>query len=232
VIRTVVSRAFALFAAAVLASSCADAPAPVVRGEGSLSPAAPAPFTITCTRDGGTELSAMQVEATPDGVHAHVANRSGEPASLNGLGTDVDPGSSDIVTATPPGEVDVACWPFSGHDGPEPDTTTLEILDPNAYFRSSELECEGDLAWSQDNDFVAGATGTPGQPIDIARDRVRGLEPSDELVGVGYAEREGAAAVAIVRDGATIGVVSFTRADDGGWLLSGGSGCDDADVRF
>jgi hypothetical protein len=218
---------------ALLASSCADRPAP--DRPTSVDPAtgrAADPLTLTCTREGGTELSASQVEAQADGVHVHVENRSGEPASLNGLGYDAEPGSSDIVTSTPPGSVDVACWPFSGHEGPEPDTTRLDILDPNAYFVSSELECEGNLSWSQVNDFIAGAEGTPGEPVDIARDRIHGLEPGDELLPTGYPEREDAASIAVVRNGSTVAVAGFQRADDGGWLLGGGSGCDETDIRL
>ena len=154
-------------------------------------------------------------------MHVHVENLSGEPASLNGLGNDVDPGSADIVAGTPPGSVEVACWPFSGHGGPEPTTLPLQILDPNSYYLSPEPECEGGMAWDQINDF-AGAKGIPGNPVEIARDRVRGSEPEDEFVTVGYAQQ----------DGATVAVASFMRADDGGWLLAGGSGCNETDIRF
>jgi hypothetical protein len=89
---------------AVVGISCAEAPTSSVPA-GRSSSATPVPaetFTVTCTADGGTEVSAAQVEADSDGVHVHVVNRSGEPASLNGLGPDVDPGPSDIVASTPP----------------------------------------------------------------------------------------------------------------------------------
>ena len=136
------------------------------------------------------------------------------------------------MAGTPPGSVEVACWPFSGHGGPEPTTLPLQILDPNSYYRSPELECEGGMVWDQINDFIAGAKGTPGTPLAIARDRVRGSEPGDEFVTVGYAEQEDATSVAVVRDDATVAVISFMPADDGGWLLAGGSGCDETDIRF
>jgi hypothetical protein len=94
------------------------------------------------------------------------------------------------------------------------------------------LECEGDVTWSQVNDYIVGANGTSGNPVDIAHDVVKGLEPTDEIVGVGYPDREDAASVAIVREGSTIAIASFERASDGGWLLGGGQGCDASGIRF
>jgi hypothetical protein len=74
------------------------------------------------------------------------------------------------------------------------------------------------------NDFVAGARGTRGEPVTLARHAVSGIRTGD-VVERGQAVTDGVT-VRILRGGKIIGHVTFLADGHRGWLLGGGSLCD------
>ena len=220
----------------LLAETCAK-PASVPTSGTEPVGTAPTVAELTCEADGTTSLANPEVLVRPDGVHIEVQNRLDEPASLNGLGMDVDPGHSEWTLSIPPGEHDIACWPFSDHgSGVEPTTTTLRVLDPGGLYVSPEFDCpEGE--WSLIIDFAAPSetdVADPDEaildPIQAARHLVTKAEPGDELVPAGYPEQDRSGTILVLRDGAPIVAVSVSRADDAGWYATGADGCQGYDV--
>ena len=151
---------------------------------------APELAAIVCEPDGTTTMPAGEVAVKPDGLHLVVENRLGEAASLNGLGMDVNPGVSECTLSVPPGDYDLACWPFSRHEsGTEPETIRLRVLDPESlYVPGPKLDCE---AWSAHGDLASPSQGIADDPIEAAR-RARGGGPGDRPdVGLSGGRRRG-----------------------------------------
>ena len=192
----------------------------------------PESVLVTCHEDGSTTLSSHTVAARADGVHVDVDNRTGESASLIGLGPDVDTGKSAIEVGLGPGPVRVACWPFSRHgkqESSEVPKVRLEITDPEGLYHSGELDCESDMVEGTIIDY--GPTeGDHRSPEEIARSEVRNLQPDDVVEYVGYPEQK-ERSVRIVRDGKVLMVVGFEEVEDGGLIISGSSRCPETDLN-
>jgi len=102
----------------------------------------------------------------------------------------------------------------------------VEIVDPDGVWVSSELDCES--ASTATFDWIAGAPGRKGDPAEIVRAESEArLEPGDVVELAGYPEARDAPVVRIVRDGRTIAAVTLLQSDDGGWLISTTSNCDE-----
>ncbi len=158
-------------------------------------------------------------------MHVRVVNRLNEPASLNGLGFDVDPGASSWI-AGKPGTLGIACWPFSDHRGPEPATVSLTVQDPEHWYVEGELQCAADDDGSAlDLELVPTYKGDPEASIspEEARPLIVGLLPEDEVVLPGFpdASHDG---VVVIRDGRPIARVGFALID-GQWVQRGGQVC-------
>lgn len=186
---------------------------------------------MICHKDGSTELVNSEVRAQADGVHIQVDNRADEFVSLNGGGLDFSQGTTEQVARVAPGEVKIACWPGSMHSEQEPKRLTVQVHDPNQHWVPAELECPRDeLIVSSTGDFAADSKGTPGDPEEIARSEVEGIEDTDSVQSVGYPDAENRQ-VAVERNEETIALLSFSPAPKGGWLLGGYSACDSAGIR-
>jgi hypothetical protein len=215
---------FALMAVAVLAA-CANAPQSV----SSSGPAAPTVARIVCEADGSTTILTPRVLVQRDGVHVRVLSHLDEPASINGWGSDVDPGNSTWTFGGAPSVVRTACWRFSDHDTlVEPATQPIEVLDPEGFFVVGDLECDGQSIGLVSDYFQEPDRAGP-VPLDIARRKIRGLEAADEVRYTGYPQ-EADPAVIVIRAGQVIGSFSFARFD-GQWDIPGGSYCDGVGIR-
>src|SRR5687768_15956276 len=101
---------------------------------GAAAPAAPDVLHVTCRADGSTLVESKRVSARADGVHIAVDNRAGEPASVGEFG-DFEAGeSSAVVPFVTPGRADVACYPYSKHEGPEPAALNVKVVDPEGHW--------------------------------------------------------------------------------------------------
>lgn len=209
----------------VLLGGCAD-PAP------SAMPAAPEDATtvarIVCEKDGSTSTSTPHVIARSDGVQIRIVNRLEEWVSMNGLGFDVGPGSSDRVAGYPPGSLQVACWPFSDHgpEGSEPVPVAIHVHDPEGLFVDGELEClDEDDGSMLDIRLLASLRGREDVRItpEDARPLIGGLNEDDEVIVPGYPD-EVRQSVVVVRDGRRIAQVGFSY-EAGRWVQAGGWVC-------
>lgn len=185
---------------------------------------------LTCRSDGTTDLHTPTVLTRPDGVHVQVDNQAGETVSVNGLGWDFDEGVSEETLSVPPGRVMIACWPLSAHGGGEPERVPVRIVDPEANWVPIELQCPNGLIASTISDFFAGSEGTKGDPVEIVREQVRGLKPSD-LVEIAAYPDQPEPVVRIVRRGKVVAVANLTRAEGGGYLFGGFSSCSKEGLR-
>jgi hypothetical protein len=128
----------------------------------------------------------------------------------------------------PPGRMKVACNPFGKHGGSKPVRYDLELVDPENYWLSTELECETDAV-------VASTSYAPepigdGDPAVAVVEVVKGLKPDDVVELAGYLLAD-VPAVRIVRDSKVVGVVGFAETDDG-LGIEATSTCDSARLRW
>lgn len=120
--------------------------------------------------------------------------------------------------------------PRKMHTGPEPKRFPVQIHDQRNHWRPAELECSGDdLIANATPDYVYGAPGSQGQPEEVARQKLKGIEPGDEIVTVGYPEAE-YRDVAVERDGKTLAIIGLSPTEQGGWLVGGYSACPSAGI--
>jgi hypothetical protein len=205
-----------------LGAACANEP----RQTALSGPDATSTVRIVCEADGSTTLLTPQVYVRPDGFTLRVRSDLNEPASINGLGMDVEPGLKETLMTTPPGALEVACWPFSEHNSlQEPPTHTLTIVDPEGLYVSAELECPpGDAAWREAIDYASPVKGSYASPIDAAAAHLRSLQPTDELMQAGYPEQQ-SAPVIVVRDGDVVASVGVALGSTRKWYVEGAHGC-------
>lgn len=209
-------------------ASCGDPVTP--KAPPAITPTAFAVLQVVCHEDGATEIDERVVAAQSDGVHIRVDNRAGEFISLNGTRLDFSEGITQQVETLPPGGAKIACWPGSMHRGPEPETIAVTVQDPNSYWVSAELQCPQDeLIENSTLDYASDSEGTKGEPENIAREQMKGLEPSDRLFTAGYPEanrRE----VAVEREGEIVAILGYDPTTNGGWILRGYSTCATTDI--
>lgn len=192
----------------------------------------PALLEVVCHEDGSTELVNREVRAQPDGVHVQVDNRAGEFVSLNGTALDFSEGVTEQEARTPPGELKIACWPGSKHTDPEPERLPVMVHDPDGHWAPAELECPRDKAIGESIlDYVTDGSGTHGNPEDLARKMMEGIEDGDSITTVAYPEAE-PREVAVERDDETVALLSFDAAQKGGWFLGGYSACPSSGIKY
>jgi hypothetical protein len=220
----------ALMILPVLLGACGNPQSPASDSSSRPPDTIPKQLDIVCHEDGTTELRNKSVQALADGVHIQLDNRAGEFVSLNGTALDFSEGVSEQVAQSKPGELKVACWPGSKHTEPEPERLSIQIHDPENYWRPGELECaEGEMIAESTIDYFAGAKGPTGNPEDIARNTVNGIKADDQIATVGYPKAE-SREVAVDRDGKTVALLSYSPAPKGGWLLEGYSTCESSGI--
>jgi hypothetical protein len=220
----------AFAATLLLMAACADPPAPRETGQTNEAPLeAPDVAEIVCEADGSTTVRTPEVVVQPDGIHVRVISRLDEPASVGELGRDVEPGETIFVSTRAPGRVDGACYPYSQHDsGQEPSSAWIEVLDPEDTFVNGEIECSG-VASDMIADFAELPLDAGPVPLDVARARITGLRPDDQVVHTGYPEQD-EAGVAVRRDGAVVASFSFVTFDGEDWAIAGATICESSEI--
>jgi len=208
-----------------LFAACANAPV-----QGSDPDDVPNVAEIVCEADGSTTIRTPQVVVQPDGVHVHAVSHLDEPAELVGLGRDVDPGDTRWVSTIAPGRVEVGCNPFSDHGaGNDPVTRPVELLDPDGLYAEGEVECSGSASVTIADFFEQPMDAGP-VPLDVARESIRRLEPTDEVLHVGYPEQD-TAGVAVRREGVVVATFSFVTFDGEEWVIEGSEICSSSGLR-
>lgn len=188
---------------------------------------------IVC--DGVDPIVQTPVVATrPDGVHVEVSNPTEQAISFS-IGPDVGspdqlvaslaPGTVELVLTGAPGAMSFSCSPppEEGQAGVS-GLGSFEVVDPAGNYVPAELECDTGSAYGSGAAQPAGGVGFAGDPVQVARDHVSGLEFDDLVQRAGYIESE-QPMIRIVRAEAVVGKVTLTTDGSGGWLLSSIEGC-------
>jgi hypothetical protein len=183
---------------------------------------------FTCDENGSITPSSSVVAAQPDGVHVAISNTGDTPVSfsIEGLGGDgAEPGErKESVWQIPPGAASVSCSLIRDGGTGVADSATLDVVDPNGLYVPAELECASGEVYGSGGDYAGGTTGFAGDPMQVARDHVSGLEFDDLIERAGYPESR-LAVIRVVRDGAIVGKVTLRDDGSGGWLDDSVEGC-------
>ena len=214
-----------LVVAVLLMVGCGSEPEPPDRV--SDGPPVVKVLELTCTEDGSTEVADSEVAVQEGGLDVRMDNQTGEPVSMNGLGWDFEEGTSTETLPTPPGPLEIACWPYSDHEGgEEPPTIGISIVDPNGLWVDPEIDCKVGPESNMIFDHFFASPGKKGDPVDLARDVLRNLEDDDVVERAGYPAEERRVPVRVQRDGNTVATVYFDVAENGGYLLGSANVCD------
>jgi hypothetical protein len=185
---------------------------------------------VVCDRAGETTLT-PRVAASLDGVHVEIRNESGAERVVHvrtedsAQGEGFPTGTHTRVWMLPPGSATVTCSDPAEDPG-EQAGAPFEIDDPKSVWASTELDCDKVVA--ETIDYFVGAPGLQGEPVEVvaAADEVD-IARDDVVEPAGYPDDAESPTVRVVRDGRVIAVVELVPAEDGGWLLTSVSRCDD-----
>ena len=175
---------------------------------------------VGATCDGSlAAIATPTVQAQADGVHLQVENTSGLPLDFGiedgtGLALEGDsvPGANGAFTYDlPPGTYRFAC---------NASIVEFTVVDPAAHYVSPRRSCEAPGSGTTgSSDFAPGARGPVGPVLEVVRQELRGIEPSDVVELAGYLPAGSDRLVRVVRDGQVIAVVKATADGHEGWLL-------------
>jgi hypothetical protein len=181
---------------------------------------------FTCDETGTISPRSLAVDAQTDGVHIAVTNTADERISFTVSGhesstyvvTDsgADPGErKEIVLGLPPGDADVSCVLGSKGGIDTSPIAELRVADPAGSYIPIGMDCPKS---SQASDDAPGAVGFKGDPVEIARQHLSGLEYDDAVERAGYPGSE-QPIVRVVRGGNVVAMATFNGAGEGGWLV-------------
>ena len=179
--------------------------------------------------------------AVADGVHVDFVNAADEPLVFtfrfpeevnspdssvsDGPGPDGDvyePGRISTVGKWAPGTYSLVCWnPSTGETAA---LARLEVVDPAGNYVPWEPQCDGD-AWGMAPGYPEDATGDPGDPLEVARARLTGLEEGDLVERALYPGSATDPVIRVVRNGRVFAAVTLFDDGQGGWLLGSLEGC-------
>lgn len=171
----------------------------------------------------GVELTSSMVEATGDGVHIAVENRTGHVAMFR----IVDPrdaqqswaldletqGVRDAVLPVPPGEKLVSCYnPLEVEEASPTASEGLVVTDPQGLWVDAELRCTSTVT----ENFLTEAPLSE-DPRQVVDEYVPGLAPSDRVESAGY-PKAALPVLRIVRNTESIAVIQTLVVRDN-WQL-------------
>jgi hypothetical protein len=210
--------------AAVLAAACGGRHPVVPEATGTVKSSLPDAVQVVCDSDGTSVLTPV-VRPQRDGVHLKIQNTTGEDLSfiVGGDGDNAPAGSSELIWPLAPGAVKIGCAALSA-PGDTPPDGEVTVQDPDGLWIDPGVGCGSAVIGSMD--YVQGATGEPGDPVEIARARLRDrLQEGDLVQAAGYPE-ESERHVIVVRDGSTVADLRYVRDEAGtGWLEDAETTC-------
>jgi len=110
----------------------------------------------------------------------------------------------------------VSCSKSEGATGVA-SSASLDITDPEGSFVPADLGCP-DAASGSIFDYAEDAVGVQGDPVEVARQHLSGLEFDDVIERAGYPESN-LPVVRVVRGGDVVASARFMSDGEGGWLL-------------
>lgn len=192
-----------------------------------------APDVAQVSCDGTTtQVLTPEVAAQPDGVHISVTNTSSSDLALQfqEVGGDNAPvGTNEVVWPLPPGPVQLRCMDPNADAGTPGGYVQLAVVDPQGFFVPFDLECANGAAVGGFSDYVQGAKGEQGDPVDITKRNATGLLPTDSVEAAGY-PRAPERMVRVVRDGNVVANFHYVDDGHGGWLQLSYNACTDAGI--
>jgi hypothetical protein len=198
-------------------------------GAGVTTPAPAGPAGVaefTCDSTGTIAPSSLTVEAQPDGVHVAVTNTGSERVSytVGSLGPErhlvggdgAEPGErKETVWQLPPGDATVSCNLVSSGGTDSSPAADLQVEDSRGSYVPVGMDCP---LSSQISDYVEGAVGIEGDPVEVARQHLSGLEFDDVIERGGYPDSD-PPVVRVVRNGDVVASATFLSDGQGGWLI-------------
>ena len=198
----------------------------VAATSGGTGPTAPAGSSavaeFTCDATGTIGPRSLAVDAQPDGVHVAVTNLAAERVSFTVGGSEaevyvVDQGQADpgerkeLVVALPPGDANVSCVLGSLGGIDTSPLADLRVKDPGGLYVPIGMDCP--MA-SQRPDAT---DGFRGEPVEVARQHLSGLEFDDAVERAGYPSSE-QPVVRVGRNGDVLAMLTLIDDGQGGWL--------------
>jgi hypothetical protein len=189
----------------------------------STEPSSIAEFTCEGTGSGTIAPSSEDVAAQPDGVHVAVTNLADERISFTVGGSDstmhvvgqgeADPGErTELVVAAPPGDAHVSCVIASMSGSDTAPMADLRVADPAGSYISIGMGCP------MSSPPIEDATAFGGDPVEVARQHLSGLEYDDAVERAGYPEAK-EPIVRVVRNGDVVAMAAFRAAGQEGWRI-------------
>jgi hypothetical protein len=204
------------------------------------SPLPPDVAEVVCEPAGPRVLTPV-IRPQQDGVHLLVRNTFDEAVAVGlravsggGRGDGGPPGEFEIVFPVAPGNLIVTCSPGDADHGDPRWQAPLEVVDPQDLFVPYALDCGGGQAMAQIIDYVPGAQGRRGDPVQIARDSIEGLSSTDVVDRAGYpSERQSTdeAIVRVVHEGSVVLTIHYRSDGQDGWLEDTRDSCADDEIR-
>jgi hypothetical protein len=158
-------------------------------GAGATPTPIPTVGAITC--DGSTTtIETPTVAAQADGVHLSVTNTGTEDLGIqfdtSGRGENADVGETSLLVPIAPGVERVRCYGPNDDSGAPGGWQDLTVTDPDGFYASPDLECEGGMMGSGISDYAPGAKGEP-DPAAAAADHFSDeVAAGGEVVPAGY----------------------------------------------
>ena len=144
---------------------------------------------FTCDSTGTIAPSSLTVDAQPDGVHVAVTNTADERIWFTVSGGEssiyfvnqggADPGErGEIVLGLPPGDAKVSCVLDSMRGIDTSPIADLLVKDPTGSYVPIGMDCPKSNQTSGD---AASAVRFQGDPVEVARQHLSGLEYDDAV---------------------------------------------------
>jgi hypothetical protein len=195
---------------------------------------------VVCEPSGPRVLTPV-VRPQLDGVHVRVRNTFDEAVAIGlravsggGQGDGGPPGVFELIFSVAPGDLVVTCSPGEADHGDPRWQAPMGVVDPEGIFVPYALECGGKQAMAGIFDYVSGATGPRGDPVEIARDSIEGLSSTDGVERAGYpSERRSTdeAIVRVVHEGRVVLTIHYRSDGQGGWLEDTRESCASDEIR-
>jgi hypothetical protein len=218
---------------------------PVAGASGGVGVTAPAPAGpadvagFTCDSTGTIAPSSLTVEAQRDGVHVAVTNTADERISFTVSGGEssiyfVDQGGADpgergeVVLGVPPGDAKVSCVLDSMRGIDTSPVADLTVKDPTGSYVPIGMDCPTS---NQDSGVGESAVRFQGDPVEVARQHLSGLEYDEAVERAGYPSDE-KPIVRVVRNGDVVAMATFKGDEEGGWLIETLLTCVDVPIAW
>ena len=195
---------------------------------------------FTCDSTGTIAPSSLTVDAQPDGVHVAVTNTADERIWFTVSGGEssiyfvnqggADPGErGEIVLGLPPGDAKVSCVLDSMRGIDTSPIADLLVKDPTGSYVPIGMDCPKSNQTSGD---AASAVRFQGDPVEVARQHLSGLEYDDAVERAGYPMDSEKPIVRVVRNGDVVAMATFKGDPQDGWLIETLLRCADVPIAW